>query len=674
MRALAQQLGSEARVAGTPAAARAAAEIADLMASWGLDVALHEYDVLLPHASSARVDRLAPSPLTLQLEEEPVAADTASTSDQYPAVAAYSAAGDVEAGVVYANYGRASDFAALRALHVDPAGKIVVMRYGDVFRGAKVHNAEAAGAAAVVLYSDPFDDGYFRGDVYPRGPFRPWTGIQRGSVRIGPPGDPNTPGRPASSGAGTVSSDASTSPLPSIPVVALGYGSAAELLRPLRGTEAPTGWQGALPFRYHAGGVDVRARVRVELDDTAIRTVRNVVGTLHGRERPEEWVILGAHYDSWTTGAVDNLSGTVAMLEAARVLAELGSAGWPPQRSVLFAAWDAEEWGLIGSTEWTEAHSEQLRSSAVAYINLDGVVGGPYFSATASPSLRTLIRDATRAVADPTLPQTSVYEAWRRRAAVLPSGEPRVLLPAGGSDDATFASVLGVPTLGLGFSGSSGVYHSAYDTNAFVDRFADPGYRQHRAVAALAAILSWRLANADVLPFDYRDQAAELATALGNVDAALGRPGENAGAAGTELAWRALGRLAAAAGELEANTRHVLQRASEGQAPVGMQRVNDHLLRVERAFTRSGGLVARPWIKNLFYAPSAGDLYAAEVLPGVRRAIRGGDRDALAREIDDLAASIRTAAVEIIAASVSLRASADSRVAASTSASQALRQ
>lgn len=583
----------------------------------------------------------------------------------YPAVAGYSAAGDVEAAVVYANYGRAADFSALRAMHVDTAGKIIAMRYGEVFRGAKVHNAEAAGAAAVLLYSDPFDDGYFRGDIYPRGPFRPWTGIQRGSVRTGAPGDPSTPGRPAMAGAATTGQPTATTPLPSIPVVALGYGSAAELLRPLAGIEAPVGWQGALPFRYHIGSGGVRARVRVELDDVPTRRIRNVVGTLRGREQPEEWVILGAHYDSWTAGAVDNLSGTVALLEAARALAELSSAGWPPRRSILFAAWDAEEWGLIGSTEWTEDHADQLRRSAVAYVNLDGVVGGPHFSATASPSLRTLIRDAARAVRDPTLPTTSIYDSWRRRAAMLPSGEPPVPLPAGGSDDATFAAVLGVPTLGFGFSGSSGVYHSAYDTIEFVDRFGDPGFRQHRAVAALVAVVGWRLASADVLPFDYREQAAELASALGRVDAAIAGPGGDARSAGTEPVWRALDGLAAAAGELEANRRQVLRRAAAGQMPVGLQRVNDHLLRVERAFIRPRGLSARPWFNNLVYAPSDGNLYATELLPGVFGAMRGGSEGVLAIELDDLATSIRAATVELVAASVSLRAAGDSRVAAS---------
>ncbi len=670
LRALAQQLGGEARVAGTPAAARAAGKIADRMTSWGLDVKVHEYNVLLPHARAARVDRLTPAPLTLTLDEEPLTDDPDSDASRYPAVAAYSAAGNVEAGVVYANYGTTADFTALRALNADVTGKIVVMRYGNVFRGAKVRNAEAAGAAAVLLYSDPFDDGYYRGDVYPRGPYRPWTGVQRGSVRTGPPGDPNTPGLPATVGAAAAAQQVPATPLPSIPVVALSYASAAELLQHLEGAEAPSGWQGALPFRYHVGLGGVRARVWVELDDAPMRRIRNVVGTLRGRERPDEWVILGAHYDSWTAGAMDNLSGTVALLESARVLAELSAAGWPPRRSILFAAWDAEEWGLIGSTEWTEAYADQLRDSAVAYINLDGVVGGPYFSATASPSLRTLIRDTSKVVADPTLPTTTVYDSWRRRAAMLPSGEPRVSLPAGGSDDAPFFAVLGVPTMSFGFSGSSGVYHSAYDTNTFVERFGDPGYRQHRAVAALAAVLGWRLASADVLPLDYRDQAAELATALSNVDAALAGPGANARTAGTELVWRALGRLAAAAGELEAHTRLTLQKNSVGRIAAGLQPVNDHLLRVERAFTRAGGLAARPWFNNLVYAPSDGDLYASELLPGVQRALRDGDGAALAVELDDLATSMRTATVELVAAATSLRAAADSRVAGTPPASR----
>jgi len=334
---------------------------------------VHEYDVWLPHARRVTVERLGGGPQILSVAETGLAEDSYSYTEQYPVAAGYSAAGEAPPPGL-------CELRACGGLREPPTyrlniqGKIALIRYGNVFRGDKVRNAEQAGAVAVILYSDPEDDGYQRGAVYPDGPFRPPTGIQRGSIKVGAPGDPGSPGRPALVGSNY---PAPTTGLPEIPVVALGYAAAAELLDELAGPTAPVAWQGGLPATYRYGGTGLPVRVRVEMEGNPWRRIRNVVGTIEGSVRPDEWVIVGAHYDSWTHGAIDNVSGTAAMLEAARLLGEQAAAGNRPDRSLLFAVWDAEEWGLIGSTEWVEEHARELRDGAVAYINLDGIPAAP---------------------------------------------------------------------------------------------------------------------------------------------------------------------------------------------------------------------------------------------------------------------------------------------------------
>ncbi len=643
---MAGRLGAMPRVAGTPGAGRAALMIADQMRSMGLEVTVHEYDVWLPHARAVSVKRLGRQPRNMAVAEVALSEDRYTNVEHYPVAAGYSAAGDVTAAVVYANYGRRQDFQTLDYAGVVVDGKVALIRYGGIFRGDKVRNAEDAGAAAVILYSDPEDDGFQRGAVYPDGPFRPADGVQRGSIKIGAPGDPASPGWPALVGGDR---RVPIEGLPTIPVVALGYASAAQLMQDLPGATVPVGWEGGLPLSYRFGGSGTSVRVRVELEDNPWRRIRNVVGTLAGARHPDEWVILGAHYDSWTHGAVDNVSGTVAMLEAARVIAEQAAAGNRPDRTLMFAAWDAEEWGLIGSTEWVEEHGEQLRQGAVAYINLDGIAGGPYFSAVASPSLRALLHAGADAVADPVLPGTSVLRAWLARTPGASVG-----MPGGGSDYAPFTAIAGVPAIGFGFSAASGVYHSAYDTIDFMERFGDPGYRQHRATASLATWLLWRLGNDTTVAFDYRALAQDVVAGLNAVRGQLDRLGYANGVPGLNKAWSAVGSLAQAAGALQSR----LVAAETSKAPRWvLDQANAHMRRAHRQLTRAGhgAGTGAGWGRSVLVGPDPRDTYRSLLLPHVAGPLRRADMGGTVLALHELAERLQAVGAELMAADRALR-------------------
>lgn len=645
-------LASEPRIPGTDHAARSARWLAERFTDFGLEARVDEYDVYLPHAVAARVSRLQPGPLELSLIEPAIAGDPDSADPGYSAAAGYSAAGNVTGAVVYANFGTVGDFAALRAMGVETRGAVVLMRFGQIFRGMKVRNAELAGAAAVLLYSDPTQDGFRRGEVYPDGPYRPGGGLERGSVKIGAPGDPTTPGAASLPGSQRVLTDTPEAGLPAIPVVALGYDAAARLLEELRGVIAPATWQGGLPLEYRLGAGEVVARVEVELDSRPIKRIRNPVAMLRGSERPDEWVIIGAHYDSWTGGAIDNASGTTALLEAARALGALARAGVRPRRSVVLAAWDAEEWGLIGSAEWAEQYGGQLHEGAVAYLNLDGIAGGPFFHAMASPSLSRMIREVAAIVPDPVVPGWSVLQGWADRSGVG-DAEPPVALPGGGSDHAVFFGQYAIPSMSYGFAGLHGVYHSAYDTTAYLRRFGDPGYRQHTAVAAMTAVLGWRLANADLLPYDYRDYGRFLASSL----RPLNRLGADAGI-DLERLSRAVSRFNVAASSLE--RRAVASLAAAGGVSGALQLANRHLMRVERRLVSPAGIPGQPWYRNLVVAPHPDDAYVVSVFPSLWSAIGAGTA-AGDRATSELAASIEAAGAELETAARLLAGAAGSR-------------
>lgn len=540
---------------------------------------------------------------------------------------------DLTADVVYVNYGRPEDFKKLDDMHVSVAGKIVLVRYGMNFRGVKVYLAQQREAAGVIIYSDPADDGYFQGDKYPRGPWRPDTGVQRGSVQymFKYPGDASTPDVASTPGlpASKRLAPAQMGSLPTVPSIPLSYHDAGPILESMGGPVAPREWQGALPFSYHIGGVGlVKVHLRLKMD-YAERTVWDVVGKIPGTEFPDEWVIAGNHRDAWVFGAVDPGSGTTAMLEAVHGVGVLLAQGWKPRRTLFFCSWDAEEEGLIGSTEWAEEHAKQL-SHAVAYINTDAGVSGTHFEASAVPSLKQFVREVTMEVSSPK--GGSVYDEWRQdqgessarrhtgsvvtdnQMAAPGNVEVRVGDLGSGSDYTPFIQHLGVPSTDIGSTGPYGVYHSAFDNYAWFVLNADPTFVYEQQMARVFGIEVLHMADADVLPYDYATYARQIQAYL---FAAQTRARE-AGLSGVDFtaALGAASRFLAASSAVFSR-----QLAAEGNCAA----LNASLREVEEDFLAPQGLPGRPWFRHTIFAPGEYTGYAAVVIPGVNEAIDARD-------------------------------------------------
>ena len=638
---LARALADRPHIAGTPEQARTRDLVLAALREAGLATEVREYQVWLPHTVEYGVWRIAPDPMQLELGEGRVPEDpTTMEHDEYPTVNGYSGTGDVTGEVVYVNYGLIEDYAQLDSLGVSVRGKIAIARYGRSFRGIKAREAERRGALALLMYSDPADDGYVRGDVYPEGPFRNSRGVQRGSVMNGA-GDPSTPGYPSTAGARRIPLD--SMPVPRIPVLPLSYGNAVELLRDVRGTQIPQSWQGGLAFRYHVGPGPVRVRVMVKSDSAtaAIKPIWNTYGVIRGTDFPDELVLIGAHRDAWSPGAVDNVSGTVSVVEAARAVAAQMRAGWRPRRTLIFATWDAEEWGLVGSSEYVEDDSVRLTRGAVAYLNQDAIASGPSFGGGGTPSLRGVLRDVIKSIPDPSGDGT-VYEVWRQRAGTASGEEPTMGDPGGGSDFAGFYNHLGIPHSDWGFGGAGGIYHSNYDTWTFMERFGDPGYRYHATAASIGAAMMMRLANADVHPYDYAEFARTMRRYLAPVDRALAAKGWQGSSA----------PLGDAIDRLE-NAAERFALARDAALATGLPRArqvatNAALREVERAMTRPEGLRGRPWYRNLIYVADVDNGYSTMVFPSVNEAIRYGTATTFAAELADLVRRFdaATAAVE----------------------------
>lgn len=623
-------LSLQPHMAGTAAQARTRDYVIEKMKSWGLETEVRSYSIWMPHPVSTRVWRISPDPIELNLQEGRVAEDT--TSFAFPQVTpfnGYGAAGDVRGDVVYVNYGLIEDYAQLDSMGVSVKGKIAIARYGRSFRGIKAREAEKHGALGLIIYSDPADDGYVRGDVYPAGPMRPSQGIQRGSV-MNMNGDPSTPGYPSTANAKRIA--VSSMDVPRIPVLPISYGNATELLRGLTGQSIPQPWQGGLPFRYHVGPGPVQARIAVETDAATnpYKQIWDTFGTIRGSVYPDEIVIIGGHRDAWGPGAADNVSGTVSVLEAARAISEQVTAGNRPKRTIVFATWDAEEWGLIGSTEFVEQDSLRLARGAVAYLNQDDVAQGPNFGGGGSPSLRALLRDVAKTVPDPS-GKGSVYDVWRKRANLSADTlEPQMGDPGGGSDFAGFYNHLGIPIADWGFGGPQGVYHSAYDSYHWMEKFGDPTFEFHAANARIGTAALLRIANADILPYDYVEYARTVQRFSSQVERAI-----------AEKHWKLSGAvLNAAVARMEtaavAFTTARDNALSAQLSPAIAKQVNATLLGVERELTRPQGLVTRPWFRNLVYASDENNGYSTMVLPSVNEAIRAGDESVVERELADL--------------------------------------
>ncbi|WP_131999342.1 M28 family metallopeptidase [Acidipila rosea] len=561
-----------------------------------------------------------------------------------------SPSGDVTAEVVYANYGRPEDFDRLAALHIDVKGKLVIVRYGANFRGVKVYVAQQRGAAGVIIYSDPADDGYYRGDKYPNGPYRPDTGVQRGSVQymFKYPGDATTPGiastpeLPASKRI----DPATAASMPRIPSTPLSYHDAAPILENLGGPSAPREWQGALPFNYHLGGTGVKVHMLLK-QDYAMRTIWDVIGKIPGTELPDEWVVAGNHRDAWVYGAVDPNSGTAAMLESVHGIGELLHQGWKPKRTVIFASWDAEEEGLIGSTEWAEDHANQL-AHAVAYFNTDVGVSGPSFESAAVPSLKQFVRDVTKEVPSPK--GGSVYEQWKAEQAANGSrhhvnngfnerhghanvdNDVEIGDLGSGSDYTPFIQHLGVPSTDIGSDGPYGVYHSVFDNYAWFIKNADPTFVYEQQQARVFGLEVLHMADTDVLPYDYVTYGKEIEA---YIEAAKKK------AADAQLSSIDFSEATAAAQKFTsaAEAAYSRQTAESGNPT----HLNSELRQVEGDLLSSAGLPNRPWFKHTIYAPGEYTGYAAVVIPGVNEAIDAKDVSRAQTQMATLTAALTRA-------------------------------
>jgi N-acetylated-alpha-linked acidic dipeptidase len=632
----ARTLAARPHVAGTPAQQATADYVLRQMAAWGLDTARQEFEVYLPFHDSTIVELVAPTRHRFVLDEPALAADPTSAEPPFPAMNGYSGAGDVTAPVVYVNYGLAADYATLDSLGISVAGKVVLARYGRAFRGIKPREAERRGAAAVLLYSDPLDDGFLVGDVYPAGPMRNPDGVQRGSILNGQ-GDPTTPGWASVPGARRRSE--AESGLPGIPVVPIGYGNARRILEGMGGPSVPNAWQGGLGFRYHLGDDGVRMRVAVwpERGTRAFKRIFNTYGTIRGALHPDQVVLIGGHRDAWSPGAVDNVSGVVSILEAARAWSQAVASGHRPARTLVFATWDAEEWGLIGAVEHAELHGETLVREVVAYINQDVTASGPMFSAGGTASLHQLVRDVTATVPQPR-DSVTVFRDWQRRTSHEPGAVPSLGDLGGGSDFVAFYNHLGIPAIAFGFGGPGGSYHSGYDSYTFMERFGDPGYAAHRAAAVISAVLMARLANAEALPHQFGTLGAHL---RGFVTRVARAPGGEALAAELAAVGSAAERLEREGAAFSA----VRDRAVAGGAPAtALERANALVMQVEPTLVSAEGLRGRPFMRNLVLATDRNDGYANVPFPAIMEALQDGDVPRARAASGELAAALGRAA------------------------------
>jgi len=621
-----RRLTLEPHIAGTKEDYATAVYVRDQMKSYGLNAELKEYNVWLPYPKTTPiVELITQRRQRLSVTEAIVPGDPTSSNPKItPLFNGYSASGDVTGPLVYANYGLPGDYEELKKVGVDVKGKIVIVRYGNSFRGVKAKVAEDNGAVGCIIYSDPADDGYMQGDVYPKGPWRPVASGQRGSVQylFDYPGDPLTPGKPSIPGVPRLKPEEATD-LTKIPVQPIAYDVAKTLISPLRGPVRPKGFQGGLPLAYHVGGTpDVKVRLKTDMD-YKVRTIWDVVARIEGNQERDRWVVMGNHRDAWVFGAVDPNSGSSAMLEVARGFGDLLKQGWTPKRTIILCSWDAEEYGLIGSTEWAEENADDLREKAVAYLNVDVAVSGGNFGASSVPSLWKVIRDVTRDVKDPKTGK-SIYQQWQEKAREGRSinepangGEARIGALGSGSDYTPFLQHLGVPSTDMGFGGDYGVYHSSYDSFYWMDHFGDPGFVYHVAAAQIWGTLALRLADADALPFDYTDYATQIreffteALRLAkqkNLDTSFDDRSMNA----------ALEDFAKECSRVEKNRQEAVTTKANSAK---LKLINDALIAVEREFIDERGLRGRPWYKHEIYAPGIYTGYAAQPLTDFRQAI-----------------------------------------------------
>lgn len=639
---------------GSPYDKKVVDYMAEKFRSWGYEVVVEKFDVLFPTPKVRLLEMTAPEKFEASLTEPPIDGDASSaqTEEALPPYNCFSIDGDVEAELVFVNYGVPADYEELEKRGIDVAGKIVIAKYQGSWRGIKPKLAAEKGAIGCIIYSDPRDDGYFQGDVYPEGPFKNEYGVQRGAVMDLPlfPGDPLTPGYGATDDAERLEIDESPA-LTKIPVLPISYHDAQPLLEALGGPVAPASWRGALPITYHIGPGPAKVRLKLEFN-WELRPAYDVIAKMTGSEYPDEWVIRGNHHDAWVHGANDPISGMVTVMEEARAVSELAKTGWKPKRTIVYCAWGAEEPGLLGSTEWVETHADELREKAVAYINTDGT-GRGFLGAGGSHTLEKFFDQITREVKDP---QTGVSVFERRNAVGMVNGAPKMshfkLSALGsGSDYSPFFQHLGVASFNMGFGGESsgGEYHTMYDSYEHYSRFKDPDFQYGKTLVKVAGRTTLRLANAEVLPFEFNHFSQ---TVSGYIDEVIKLADNMRKETEKEniLIREGLYELAADPKETFIvpeikeevpylnfaplqNGLHAIEKQAAAYAKVQTselpqaqkQEMNQLLKDMERALTREHGLPRRPWFIHHIYAPGFYTGYGVKTLPGVREAIEQRD-------------------------------------------------
>src|SRR6202522_2985388 len=628
---------AEPHVAGSPRNNELARYIADQWRTEGLaDVVIRRYDVYGSNPKFTSLEMVAPTHYRALLREMPIPGDPDSKNKSISSAwSGMSASGEVTAPLVYAHSGNPEDYDLLRKQGIDVKGKVVLVRYSNPYsyRGFKALTAQREGAAAILIYSDPAEDGFTKGKVVPNGPWGPEYHIQRGSITYDfmVPGDPLTPGWASIPGAKRIPVEDAVS-IPKIMALPLSWHDAKPLLAQMDGPVAPTDWQGqdwqgGLPIKYHLGGNRVRVHVKIEMDNST-QPYYVVEGRIRGADLPDEWIVLGNHRDAWVFGGVDPSSGTASMMELTRALGKLAKQGVRPRRTIVVCSWDGEEVGLTGSTEWGEQFADELRSKAVAYINVDSSTSGPNFHGQAVASLAPMLVEATHTLHDPS--GKSLYEAWKestareRREAKEPEEVTDLNLAdtriGSGSDHTVFLNFIGLPVFNLGFVGPYGVYHSAYDDFFWMNRFGDPGYRYHTLMSQLWGVLALRLANADLLPFDFANYAANIREFVNELSKGMATRNDT-----SQLDLKpildAIDDFEAAGKRLDDNAAHALGSGTIDSKLANT--INHGTMQVERNWLNPDGIPGRPWFKHILYG--ARFTYAHLELPGLTEAVEKQD-------------------------------------------------
>ncbi len=623
---------AEPHVAGSERNNELARYIADEWRNEGLDdVVIRRYDVYGSNPKFTSLEMVAPVHYHAGLRELPVPGDPDLKNKAISSAwSGMSASGEVTAPLVYAHSGNPEDYELLRKQGIDVKGKVVLVRYSNPYsyRGFKALTAQREGAAAILIYSDPAEDGYKKGDVVPKGPWGPEYHIQRGAITYDfmVPGDPLTPGWASVPGAKRIPVEQAVS-IPKIMALPLSWHDAKPLLANMDGPVAPADWQGGLPIKYHLGGNRVRVHVKIEMDNST-QPYYVVEGRIRGAQLPDEWIVLGNHRDAWVFGGVDPSSGTASMMELTRALGKLAKQGTRPRRTIVVCSWDGEEVGLTGSTEWGEQFADELRSKAVAYLNVDEATSGPDLHGQAVASLAPMLVETTRTLKDPS--GKSLYEAWKKSSArerteanqfgeVTDSNLTDTRIGSG-SDHTVFLNFIGMPVLGLQFDGPYGVYHSAYDDFFWMNHFGDPGYRYHTLMSQLWGVLALRLANADLLPFDFASYASNIREFVNDLSKGM--------ATRKDTDQLDLKPILDAIDDFEAAGKHLDESAAHALASGAIDSklattINHGTMQVERNWLNPEGIPGRPWFKHILYG--ARFTYAHLELPGLTEAVEKQD-------------------------------------------------